>query len=96
MKTNAQINFNLPVSLIKEGTQVIAYTPALDISTVGKDEEQAKERFYELVNIFFADLAENRSIDQVLPELGWVKIAESWNPPEVSNESISVSVPAFV
>ncbi len=96
MKIPANINFNLPVSLIKEGKQVIAYTPALDISTVGKDEAQVKERFSELVNMFFADLVETGSIDQVLPELGWVKVAESWNPPVVSNESINVSVPAFI
>jgi hypothetical protein len=93
MKTT-QMRFNLPVSLMQEeGGQVIAYTPALDISTVGKNEEQAKERFTELVHMFFADLAEQGSTDQVLPELGWVKVAESWRPPVVSNESIAVSVP---
>jgi hypothetical protein len=95
MAQATNIHFNLPVSFIKEGKQVVAYTPALDISTVGKDEAQVKERFAELVNMFFADIIETNSADDVLSELGWKKVAGSWNPPIVSNESINVSVPAF-
>lgn len=93
MSTN--VNFNLPVSFIKEGDQVIAYTPALDISTVGDGEAQARERFAELVNMFFADIIETGSINDVLSELGWKKVSGAWNPPVVSNESVNVSVPAF-
>lgn len=89
------MNFNLPVSLIREREQVVAYTPALDISTVGRNEEEVKTRFAELVNMFFADIVETGSIDQVLSELGWQKISGAWNPPLVSNEEINVSVPVF-
>ena len=81
---DANVNFNLPVSFIKEGGQVIAYTPALDISTVGNDETQAKERFTELVNMFFADIVETGSVGDVLSELGWQKLSGSWNPPAVA------------
>lgn len=90
-----QIEVNLPVSLITEGNKVVAYTPALDISTAGKDEAEAKSRFSELVNIFFADLVENNTVEVVLTDLGWVKEEQKWNPPVISQESINVKIPAF-
>jgi hypothetical protein len=86
---------SLPVSFITEGDQIVAYTPALDISTSGKDEAEAKERFGELVTVFFKDLAENNTVDQVLSELGWRKVAKQWRPPVISQQSLNVRVPAF-
>lgn len=88
-----QIEFNLPVSFITEGSKVVIYTPALDISTSGKDEGEAKQRFGELVNIFFKDLVENNTLDVVLTELGWHKGQVSWNPPSISQQSVNVRVP---
>ena len=90
-----QIDVNLPVAFIKEGDSVVAYTPALDISTAGKNEAEAKERFGELVRMFFADLVENNTIDAVLSELGWHKEAQTWNPPVVSQQSVNVRVPVL-
>ena len=89
------IDVNLPVAFIKEGDHVVAYTPALDISTSGRDEVEAKERFAELVQIFFADMVENNTIDPVLSELGWHREEKRWTPPAISQESISVELPAF-
>lgn len=88
-----QIEFNLPVSFISEDGRVVAYTPALDISTSGKDESEAKRRFGELVNIFFKDLVENNTVDAVLNELGWHKGHFAWNPPRISQQSVNVRVP---
>lgn len=90
-----EIDLKLPVAFIKEGDQVVAYTPALDISTAGKSEAEAKERFGELVRIFFADLIENNTVDTVLTELGWERADNAWKPPVVSQQSVSVQVPAF-
>lgn len=95
MDKPTDIEMKLPVALIREGDKVVAYTPALDISTVGKDESQAKERFNELVNIFFEDLVENDTVEPVLTELGWIKEKHQWSPPIVSQESVSVRIPAF-
>jgi hypothetical protein len=96
MNQAPNVEVNLPVAFIEEAGQVVAYTPALDLSTVGKDETEAKERFGELVRIFFADLIENGTIDTVLSELGWVKTESQWRPPVISQESVNVRVPAFV
>ena len=89
------IEVNLPVTFIREEGKVVAHTPVLDISTVGKNESEAKQRFGELVGIFFSDLIENGSVDAVLTELGWQKIRGQWNPPATSQQSINVQVPAF-
>ena len=94
----------LTVNFRKEGRQVIAYAPALDISTVGKDEKHARKRFEELVSVFFDDLIERNVLGDVLSELGWKqtgrsinnKQQQSWSPPEISQKEISVSVPALV
>lgn len=91
-----QIEVNLPVSFIKEDNRVVAYTPALDISTAGKNEAEAKSRFEELVNIFFADLIQNNTVEPVLTELGWVKEHQKWSPPVISQESLNIKIPALV
>ena len=88
------LELNLPVSFIQEGKKVVAYTPALDISTSGKNEAEAKQRFSEIVAIFFKDLIENGTVDAVLSELGWQKGQVAWNPPVISQRSVSVRVPA--
>lgn len=85
----------LPVSFIEEGNSVIAYTPALDLSTCGSNREEAKVMFDEIVKIFFRDLVENNTTDDVLSSLGWTKNAptSNWMPPKISQESIGVRVP---
>ncbi|MBL6938271.1 MAG: hypothetical protein ISR49_10615 [Alphaproteobacteria bacterium] len=73
----AQLDIDLPVAFIQEGDQVIAYTPALDISTFGRTEDEAKARFGELVQIFMKDLIESDTVDAVLSELGRPRDAQN-------------------
>jgi len=89
------VSVELPVTFIEEGGSVVAYTPALDLSTAGKDLEEAKKMFSEAVKIFFDDLIENNTVDEVLAPLGWTKKTESavWQPPKFSQESIDVRIP---
>ncbi|MFA5188558.1 MAG: hypothetical protein WC460_04310 [Patescibacteria group bacterium] len=92
----AKINleFKLPVSILREGKQYIAYTPALDLSTSGKTYKEAKKRFEEIVNIFFEELIKKGTVDEVLQDLGWKRVLSKWNPPIViSQESQSISIP---
>ena len=53
--------------------------------------------FNEAVRIFFEDLIENRTAEQVLPGLGWTKDLQksSWVPPKISQESVGVKIPTF-
>ena len=87
------LEFNLPVSILREGKKYIAYTPALDLSTSGKSFDEAKTRFTEIVNIFFDEIFSKNTAEEVLTDLGWQKIHEKWNPPVVvSNESQVVTL----
>jgi len=94
-KSTHQIAVNLPVAFIKEGKRVVAYTPALDLSTSGKNVVEAKTHFGEIVKMFFSDLLEQGALDSVLSDLGWKKINSAWNPPVISQESVNVAIPAF-
>ena len=73
--------FNLPTMRINQGSQVVIYTPALDICSCGDDLEQAKNNFRDAVIIFLEDLVENNNLDLVLEELGWFKDLDVWMPP---------------
>ena len=42
MKAIPHIGFNLTVDFIKQGKSVVAYSPALDISTVGKNRRKPR------------------------------------------------------
>ena len=90
----AQMAVQLPVTFIEEGDSVIAYTPALDLSTCGSTREEAKQMFDEIVKIFFKDLVENNRTEDVLSSLGWTRKdqAAQWMPPKISQESIGVQV----
>lgn len=83
----------LSVNFIREANQVVVYSPALDLSTVGKNETEARKRFEEIVRIFFEDIAERKVASEVLRELGWSK-EQNWQEPQISYKSISVEAPA--
>jgi len=88
------LKVKLPVSIFKEGKHFIAYTPALDISTSGKTYEEVKERFNEVVKIFFEEIVDKGTFKEVLQELGWRKIHKEWSPPPiVAHEAEEIKVP---
>ena len=92
------LSVSLPVTLTKHGKRIVVYSPALDISTAGKDLKEARKKFEELVPLFFEELVEAGTVEDVLTELGWKKEAKkkAWQPPQALNpESIGVRVPAF-
>lgn len=81
----------LPVSFLKEGKQIVAYSPALDLSTCGRDLKEAKEMFIEAVEIFFEELIEKGTLDEVLTSLGWTKKDDEIVPPMlIAQESMRV------
>jgi hypothetical protein len=91
------VSVELPVTFIEEDDAVIAYTPALDLSSCGKNRKEAHTMFQEAVRIFFNDLVENNTAEEVLGGLGWKKdaIKSSWVPPRISQESIGVRIPVM-
>ncbi|HRZ30620.1 MAG TPA: hypothetical protein P5274_03090 [Candidatus Paceibacterota bacterium] len=90
------LSFNLPVLVIKQNKRFVAYTPALDLSTSGKSEKEAKQRFEEVASIFFEEIIEAGTIKEVLSELGWKKTQKKWFPPQVvSSRSVGLRVPCL-
>ncbi|MBI4079430.1 MAG: type II toxin-antitoxin system HicB family antitoxin [Candidatus Levybacteria bacterium] len=91
---NVHIQFSLPVSILKEGDTFVAYTPALDLSTAGETFEETQKNFAEAVNIFFGELVEMGTVDEVLIGLGWQKQNNTFVPPTVvANQTKSFSIP---
>jgi len=92
-----KITFSLPVNILKEGKSFVAYTPALDISTVGDTLEEAKNRFEEAVNIFFEETSSAGTLEKALEELGWEKRKKQYYPPVVvDHTSKTFTIPISV
>jgi hypothetical protein len=83
VKNKPDIETRIPVVFFEEGDKVIAYSPALDLSTFGNSEEQARKRFIEATTIFLDEITEMGTLDEVLEECGWhkSKTKPAWTPP---------------
>ena len=85
MRRNISNNFEarIPVLFFEEGDKIVAYSPALDLSTFGKTEEQARKRFAEASMLFITEIMEMGTIDEVLEECGWHRMTSkhAWVPP---------------
>lgn len=93
---NQSISYSLPVTIFREGDAFVAYTPALDLSSVGKTEKDAKRMFAEAVEAFFEELTNMGTTEAVLMDLGWTKIDGKFEPPYVVEQSLmNVMIPAF-
>lgn len=91
-----QFQANLPVTILREGDQFVAHTPALDLSTSGDTLEQAQSRFAEAVEVFFEECHKMGTLDEVLTELGWTRQNNHLTPPVVVDQALqSVSLPVF-
>lgn len=89
-------SYQLPIVITKQGRRFVAYTPALDLSTSGGSKRDVQKKFVEMVQLFFEEIVQAGTADEVLAELGWQKVRRRWNPPQVvSSESIPVRAPAF-
>ncbi|MEK7073811.1 MAG: hypothetical protein AAB960_00600 [Patescibacteria group bacterium] len=92
MKT--RLDISIPVSVFKEGTIYIAFSPVLDLSTSASSYALVKRRFDEVVELFFEELLDMGTVNDVLSNLGWVKTRTSWAPPiPVSHEMTNIGVP---
>ena len=83
-KKGEKILTKIPVILFEEGKKFVAYSPAIDLSTCGDTEEQARKRFVEAASIFFDEITRMGTVDDVLAECGWHKMPgkDTWMPPK--------------
>jgi len=88
---------SLPVFIIKEGKYFVAYTPALDFAATGDSIAGAKKSFSEAINIFFDEIEEKGTLEEVLQEFGWQKIGSTLQPPEVvSQTEETIKIPSYI
>jgi hypothetical protein len=96
-KMTQRIEARIPVMFFEEDNKIIAYSPALDLSTCGYTEEQARKRFLEASQIFFDELIKMGTIEDVLSECGWRKVTgqKTWAPPIYRNCTVEpIQIPA--
>lgn len=79
------LHSSLTVIFIKEGESIIAYCPALDLSTCGDSFEEAKKNFEEAQVLFMNECIQRKTLPDALDSLGWNldKDRGDWTPPEV-------------
>lgn len=69
-KNMDRVQTKIPVILFEEGKKFVAYSPAIDLSTCGNTEEQARQKFVEAASIFFDEITRMGTVDDVLAECG--------------------------
>ncbi len=95
MKTKS--SFNVSVSISKQGKHFVAYSFALDLSTIGKTEKEAQQNFQDAATVFFEELFESGNVDEVLAQLGWEKTKDQWTSPiPISQSIVEITIPASV
>lgn len=68
---NNKVEVNVEVALIKEGDYIVAYCPALELSSFGINEQDAQQAFEEALEIFFEETCELGTLENILLDLGW-------------------------
>jgi len=74
----------LNVTFYREGNKFIAHSPALDLSTCGDTQDQAKRRFEEMLQLFLEETDKMGTLEDVLLGCGWKKAGHPlkyWQPP---------------
>ncbi|MGC9311014.1 MAG: type II toxin-antitoxin system HicB family antitoxin [Candidatus Aenigmatarchaeota archaeon] len=95
MILTCNVGIKIPVQIIRENDDFIAYTPALDISTCGKSLSEAKMCFDELVEIFLEETIKMGTLEEVLKEQGWKCVHKQWRPPLVVEQDLrEIKLPA--
>lgn len=70
-KDHKSFNVDVQVALFKEDDIWVAYCPALEVSSYGDDEEEARSAFEEAMQIFLAETERKGTLEKYLLKLGW-------------------------
>lgn len=91
-------SFNFEIVFLKERDAVVAYCPALELSSCGRNIEEAQKMFTEAAQLFLQDCIKRNVLDEVLEECGWELGEDSepkWIPPHHIIQS-SKQIPVHV
>ncbi len=73
-------NANITVFFFRENDHIVAYSPALDLSSCGRNLTQAKEMFAKALDVFFKSLEGMGTTEKALAELGWRRVSSGDQP----------------
>ena len=86
-------NFSFDTHIFKEGDTYVAYVPALDLSSCGATDEEARHNIRDAVRGFLATCADMGTLDEILREAGYEPEGEGWRAPEfVSLDRLTMSI----
>jgi predicted RNase H-like HicB family nuclease len=86
-------DFSFDVHIFKEGDTYVAYVPALDVSSCGATDDEARRNIRDAVRGFLASSADLGTLDEILEESGYERKGETWVAPEfVSVDRLTMSL----
>ncbi len=86
-------DFAFTVHIFKEGDAFVAYVPALDVSSCGATDEEARQNIRDAVRGFLETSADMGTLDEILQEAGYELEGEQWRDPEfVSVDRLAVTI----
>ena len=83
------VSADITVMLYQQGDYIMAYCPALDLSSYGKTEKEAIKSFDEALDIFLEYCRENGTLEQNLVACGW-KLRHGYLQPQEVNVPIEL------
>ena len=89
--TESTCQVNLQVFFLEQDGQMIAYCPALDLSTYGESEDDVRTAFDEAVEIFLSDSLQNQSLERSLLKMGWTLMRHNYIPPKNIQPTVILS-----
>jgi len=86
-------DFSFDTHIFKEGDTFVAYVPALDLSSCGATDEEARRNIRDAVRGFLDSCARMGTLEEVLQEAGYRHEGEDWRAPEfVSVDRLTMSI----
>ena len=86
-------DFSFVAHLFKEGETYVAYVPALDLSSCGATDEEARKNIRDAVRGFLASSTALGTLDEILQEAGYQHEDEGWRAPEfVSVDQLTMTL----
>jgi predicted RNase H-like HicB family nuclease len=86
-------DFSFDTHMFKEGETYVAYVPALDVSSCGATDEEARRNIRDAVRGFLAASADMGTLNEILEEAGYEPDGDGWRAPEfVSVDRLTMSI----
>ena len=80
-------NITLDVLFLKEDHLIVAFCPALDLTSYGDDTKDAQAAFDDALQIFIEESVKRGSLEKQLLSLGWSMVKKpvlNYTPPTIS------------